>query len=436
MGSWLLVSQYTASTKNDGYLINIAGKQRMLSQRLDGYAQRFAVSDSSRAEVSEEIDQMLDEFHQAHLVLSQPRSQADQRYLELSPELYQIYFGMPHDLDRRVRAYQRRLVALLNSGGRQRAHKEALVTEIHALAQDILPRLDKAVKALENENHQKIRKLWIQYTVFSSLILFFIISIGLFVIRPLIRAKQHAFREKEYAQRAVSKQANVKEAFISNTSLEIDMLSKNLITKLEEISAQVNQEKLRAEIDEAKYIVKGFPNLSECYDQILQLQEEESQLLLEDFDMEELIEEVFPNETYRVKIDSIDQFHVRSDREKIKELFESLKQDLLDCDEAPKISVKIESLFENSSHVNFQVILEIKDFHRPRVFETKLLCNNHQAAGLRNHGLGPDITLAQNLCATLGARLECLHPDSESFAYFLILELEKSTKGDHRCLSA
>ena len=120
---------------NDGEIINISGKQRMLSQQIAF----FAIKDDNK-ELNEKIDSL--EFGHNFLIA-----------VSMSKKLENIYFKKPIELDKRVREYIKHSRLVHNE---KSMHSLMYVLENSQL---LLKDLDKAVSLYQKESEQKVSKL-------------------------------------------------------------------------------------------------------------------------------------------------------------------------------------------------------------------------------------------------------------------------------------
>ena len=185
---YILVEGEIRSTDPLSEMINMSGRQRMLSQRAAFLASQIVAGPSSveRQQASQELGDVLTRMEQAHGMLvssEQGRDAATQK----SEGLSAIYFHPPYSLDQQVQGYLAVGRALLAASPAERTRSNPSFQTMVQTSTTLLSGLDAAVFQYEHEAHEKlasIRKL-------DSLTLVAVISclfgIGLFIFRPMTR---------------------------------------------------------------------------------------------------------------------------------------------------------------------------------------------------------------------------------------------------------
>ena len=204
IASTLLSVSITHHQEGAGTLINLSGKQRMLSQRVAFLANELVIV--PRDEVKDtrrELRIAAEQMRATHYDLIYGNHDRNIPPLT-SDDLRRVYFEPPARLDQRMHGYLDRVASLLDTPD------ERLVTDHpdlyaidHKDAVDILPLLERVVSLHERETERNLKRLeWVQKTI-----LFFML-VGLtviwrFIYRPLTNkyAQQAELfqREKEKA---------------------------------------------------------------------------------------------------------------------------------------------------------------------------------------------------------------------------------------------
>ena len=172
-------------------LINVAGKQRMLSQKTALMALRLDknIFDGSRAE---------DTTLQRHLISLTRAMEYDHRWLmrNVSPEVFeQAYAKGGRNLDQKVLEY---LTALNRYLTRQ---DPSLIPTIETLSFALLPQLDETVHLLEEESAQRIEQIrFYELIVFGAAIVTILLE-AIFIFLPAIR-RQDALKKTLVEQKA------------------------------------------------------------------------------------------------------------------------------------------------------------------------------------------------------------------------------------------
>lgn len=196
-GYGVLVSQLM-SNQNDGYVINISGMQRMLSQRIALISTQIdenTTQDINRrliAGMSEAITKMADN----HLALTTD-------YLDPNPDsdVYKLYHG-ELDLDQRVSHYLASASAFIqmyaSDGASNWLAMADIREEIEAVARkDLLNDLDYAVSVYETKMLDKIDTYRKIETTIYTLGLAVLLVTALFIFRPMVRYVARTTEELE-----------------------------------------------------------------------------------------------------------------------------------------------------------------------------------------------------------------------------------------------
>jgi signal transduction histidine kinase len=171
--SYLAFTLYFKTMATDGYLINISGRQRMLSQRIAFLSsERSRISDPTKIqEIQKELDHAIETMEETHNKLVRQET--------LSPEHHEIYFGQQYALDRKVREF-----ISVSKNGIQRNTRDAHPFALERL-NFLLTGLDKAVTAFEEKNNLHDRNLIYIQTSILVLGIFTLIFSGVFIFRPM-----------------------------------------------------------------------------------------------------------------------------------------------------------------------------------------------------------------------------------------------------------
>ncbi len=167
------------SQSDDGKIINISGKQRMLSQKIALFALNYKTKDL------EGTVKLMEESH--NYLLS----------LEMSSELKKIYFSSPVMLDEKVKEYIKRAKEILDRrDGRS-------LTYVLKNSQTLLKDLDSAVSIYQKDTELKTKNLKRNELFIVLFIMMTLIFEALFIFRPANNSAKRKTRElksqKEYA---------------------------------------------------------------------------------------------------------------------------------------------------------------------------------------------------------------------------------------------
>ncbi|MCG9736318.1 response regulator [Pseudoalteromonas shioyasakiensis] len=238
--SAILIQSLLYIQKGDAKVINIAGKQRMLSQKvaLYGNALIYHESDHFQQQHRRLLEQAVEQFIAGHQFLIQQDEQG--HYIHLNEALEAHYFSPPTALDEHVKRYVSKAQQLLNN-----TNDFAYVdrsTFVSNQLEALLTKLDQAVKLLEQKSVQKVTFLavlellfWLIAMVLLAIELFFIFKpMEKLVTKNIAKYKE----QKEFAER-VNKN---KERFIARTSHEFRTPLQGLTASIEALDISDSQQ--------------------------------------------------------------------------------------------------------------------------------------------------------------------------------------------------
>ena len=238
--SAILIQSLLYIQKGDAKVINIAGKQRMLSQKiaLYGNALIYHESDHFQQQHRRLLQQAVEQFIAGHQFLIQQDEQG--HYIHLNEALEAHYFSPPTALDEHVKRYVSKAQQLLNNTD-DFAYVDRS-TFVSNQLEALLTKLDQAVKLLEQKSVQKVTFLAVLELLFW-LIAMTLLAIELFFIfkpmEKLVTKNIAKYKEqKEFAER-VNKN---KERFIARTSHEFRTPLQGLTASIEALDISDSQQ--------------------------------------------------------------------------------------------------------------------------------------------------------------------------------------------------
>ena len=206
--------QMISSQKIYAKIINITGKQRMLSQRTALMAKLSFENGTS------------DYIDNTAYLLNQMRE--DHKFIIsniTSNEIKDIYFKKPNYLDFHVQAYFKSVDNFLSNKS-----KENLL-QVEEFSNDILPRLDNAVTQFEIESDKRIEKLMKQELFILLGTLITILLEAVLIVIPSIRYNKQKEHELKELNNSLSKQVDAAIKKSKKQDLIIAEHSKNLTMK-------------------------------------------------------------------------------------------------------------------------------------------------------------------------------------------------------------
>ncbi|PZD72399.1 putative diguanylate cyclase YcdT [Acaryochloris thomasi RCC1774] len=190
IGAHLLLDNVIKENVSSAKVINVAGRQRMLSQRISIYATAL---EQGNIDLKPEFLKLTTLMEQSHKALVYGNGKLDLTH-KLTPELRQLYFSEPDALDRRTRTFIKNTKILANStdsNQRQEAYKKIQAASLKHL----LPMLDEAVFLFESDTTERTMRL---RNVQQAMLVILLMALSLeaaFIFRPMVhRVKEATFK--------------------------------------------------------------------------------------------------------------------------------------------------------------------------------------------------------------------------------------------------
>jgi len=196
MSAHFLVDMTIDEHKDSSTVINIAGRQRMLSQRTALLAEDIRLGDASAREPLRNAVNLMEQSHDAlihrdDLGVNSP----------LYPEAASLYFTGPMPLDRMVRLYISDLREFMQMApGQERDQK---YDDLHKMALNtLLPALDQAVLLFAKEADGNIAKILFEQKCILLVLIVTLFLEALLIFRPMVRRieryQQQLFRQASF----------------------------------------------------------------------------------------------------------------------------------------------------------------------------------------------------------------------------------------------
>ncbi len=206
VGSQLLTEWLIVANESSNAVVNISGRQRMLSQRITLLAEKLNHTQYStdRGELKNQLLEAIDLMEKSHLSLTNAGDEFSIK-AEMSEQVAVLYFGPKTFVDRDVK----RFIALArNVAAEKKQDNDHLSIKMSSLYQmsdkGLLANLDGIVKQYQLEGEARVNDLKLLGTI--SLIIFItaLVALAVSVFKPLVDRVQKEFAEKENTQRLLA----------------------------------------------------------------------------------------------------------------------------------------------------------------------------------------------------------------------------------------
>ena len=199
--------------QKDAEVINTAGMQRMLSQRMILQVHRLAeheVNSSSYNDVYSQLQESIERFAHNHDFLTSLHEQQG----AFSDELNQWYFSSPSKLDERSREFIGQLARL-----DLQEHQE--LDALYGISQTLLLDLDHAVKLFEQQSNQGVERLrYVELVIWALAISLLVLEIK-FIFMPMEARIMAGMNELRHEKQKTEQALNVKSRFLARASHEL-----------------------------------------------------------------------------------------------------------------------------------------------------------------------------------------------------------------------
>ena len=193
LGSHLLISEMLSANTADATTVNLAGRQRMLSQRIvkDVLLARAGVGEPG--EVLDKLDADLTSFRSVHSGLRE--GDPERNILGPGRAVVGLVFPPTHDAYLRFERAATTVLAELAAGGPTDSLHRLLAAEV-----EFLPRMDALVQAYEDHSTAKLGRMRSLHLASAFALLLVLLAEAMFLFRPAVRKIRKQVFELALAQ--------------------------------------------------------------------------------------------------------------------------------------------------------------------------------------------------------------------------------------------
>ena len=226
--SWAFFAYFTMNTQIHNQqiyakIINLSGKQRMLSQKTTLIAKRYYESKDENLKIH--LKELIDLMTKENIYISSNLT---------SKEIDNIYFSKEIGLDEKVRNFLGIITLFYET------NNPDLLKQIEQNSFELLPLLDKAVSTFQKESDEKTAELLKreQFILCGTLLTLFLEAI--FIVIPAIRVSEK--NEKELNELNASLKTKIEEALKENLEKEKIIQQQFHFSQMEEVIVNVSHQ--------------------------------------------------------------------------------------------------------------------------------------------------------------------------------------------------
>lgn len=222
--------QIISTQKHNTGIVNIAGRQRMLTQRLAMLSERLinTTEAGERDEIRKELLATIDLLESSHRLLLYGNDPAIGVIKAVPPQIRAMYFTPPVSLDMRVTGYISHARALSIAPESQLKTGAPHLYYIRASSTELLGMLDRIVRQYQKESEKDVAFLQNLETVSLAVNIVVLLMIAIFVFRPTLEQVRGTMEWLEDANTILERQAGElkendrrKSEFVSTVSHEL-----------------------------------------------------------------------------------------------------------------------------------------------------------------------------------------------------------------------
>lgn len=180
MNAHYILDKVISVQSNAATVINICGRQRMLSQRIGMLSCHYSINPSSynKKSLSEAITLM----ESSHIALTKGDANLNLPS-QISPKVHEIYYGKKYNLDHEVKEYINHSKQFLDHP----SNKKVLEYIMNKSHDSLLNGLDQVVKEYESQSIEQVTMITLTQRIILIIIIGTLLAEAVFIFRPITR---------------------------------------------------------------------------------------------------------------------------------------------------------------------------------------------------------------------------------------------------------